>query len=335
VNRDHDSGVTTVLWRARETAQAALDALTTSTVPEGIDLRVVTSAHLAEAEKDWPQVLVDGNPGEALLAGANLTTVIVPYAGIGEALRRAASARPHLRVHNSHYNSKMVAQHATALLLAVTNRIIAADAGLRDGDWGDKGARANLGVNLDGKRALLLGHGSIGRALAPTLTSLGMSLTAFTRSGTAADGLPVVGPDSLHSVLPAADVVICSLPATQETIGLIGARELAALPDQAILVNVGRGPVIDEDALFNALESGRLFGAGLDVWYRYPEDRHARGATRPATRPFHTLDNVVMSPHRADEVDGWQRHAVADVMLTLEDLRGGGSRNRVDLQRGY
>ncbi|HET8985308.1 MAG TPA: NAD(P)-dependent oxidoreductase [Trueperaceae bacterium] len=335
MNRSHDSDVLTVLWRGRETAQAAQDLLTASSVPDGIVVRVVTSTQAAEAEKDWPRVLVDGNPSETLLSGANLSTVIVPYAGVGETLRRAAVARPHLRVRNSHYNSQMVAQHAAALLLAVANRIIPSDAGLRHGDWGDKGTRTNLGVNLAGKRAVLLGHGSIGRALAPTLTSLGMSLTAFTRSGKAADGLPAVGPDSLHSALSTADVIICSLPATDETIGLVGAVELASLPDRAIVVNVGRGAVIDEDALFAALESGRLYGAGLDVWYRYPEDRHARATTQPSTRPFHTLENVVMSPHRADEVEGWQHHAVADVMLTLEDVRRGGSRNVVDLERGY
>jgi len=71
------------------------------------------------------------------------------------------------------------------------------------------------------------------------------------------------------------------------------------------------------------------------VWYRYPADREARRATLPSTRPFHTLDNVVMSPHRADEVDGWRLRAASDVMLTLRDVRAGGRRNLVDLERGY
>lgn len=324
-----------VLWRGRETAGAMEDALRSGTVPAGLEVRVETSSARAEDLRDWPTVLVDGNPSEALLEGANLTTVVIPYAGVGATLRRAALSRPHLGVRNSHYNARMVAQHAAALLLAVTNRVIPADAALRRGDWGDKGAKDNLGINLAGKRALLLGHGSIGQALAPTLTSLGLDLVAFTRSGRTADGLAAVGPDGWRAALRTADVLVCTLPATPETTGLIGEAELATLPRGAVVVNVGRGPVIDEDALFHALAGGRLYGAGLDVWYRYPEDRHARTATLPATRSFHELANVVMSPHRADEVEGWQVHAVADVLLTLHDVMVGGRRNVVDLRSGY
>ena len=335
MNLSVDDDVLNVLWRSRNTARAIEEALATSSVPRGLRVRVVTDLEKAEADKDWPTVLVDGNPSATLLAGTGLTTVVVPYAGVSADLRSAALAHPRLRVRNSHYNAKMVAQHATALLLAVANRIIPADAALRRGDWGTTGTQANLGVDLTDKRALLLGHGSIGRALAPMLQSLGLSLVAFTRSGKTTDGIVAVGPERWRDELSSADVVICTLPGTPETIGLVGAPELASLHERAIVVNVGRGPVIDEDALYLALAEGRLFGAGLDVWYRYPEDRHSRSSTLPATRPFHELANVVMSPHRADEVEGWQRHAVTDVLATLQDVKAGGSRNLVDLDRGY
>lgn len=335
MNTNADDGVLNVLWRSRQTARAIEEALAADAVPGGLRIRVVTEAERAEAEKDWPAVLVDGNPTPALLAGANLQTVVVPFAGVSDRLRGAALDRAHLSVRNSHYNARMVAQHAAALLLAVANRVIAADAGLRRGDWGELGAQANLGVNLDGKRALLLGYGAIGQALAPTLSSLGMDLVVFTRSGTAAHGTPVVGPATWREALTAANVLICTLPATSETIGLVGAAELAALPERAIVVNVGRGPVVDEDALYLALAQGRLFGAGLDVWYRYPEDAPSRANTLPASRPFFELANVVMSPHRADEVEGWQSHAVSDVLETLADVLAGGQRNVIDLSRGY
>ena len=335
VNGSDGVDVLNVLWRSRQTAEAVEEVLAASIVPHGLRIRVVSEVERAEADKDWPTVLVDGHPSATLLSGASLTTVVVPYAGVSEYLRSAALDHPRLSVRNSHYNAKMVAQHATALLLAVANRVIPADAALRRGDWGKPGPEADLGIDLEGKRALLLGHGAIGKALAPTLASLGMSLVPFTRSGTTTDGLAAVGPSTWRQALSAADVVVCTLPATPETIGLVGAAELAALPRKAIVVNVGRGPVIDEDALYLALAEGRLFGAGLDVWYRYPEDARSRSTTLPANRPFHELDNVVMSPHRADAVEGWQRHAVADVLETLQDLRAGGSRNLVDLSRGY
>src|SRR5690606_33006033 len=204
--------------------------------PAGLEIRVAADDDAAEALSDWPTVLVDGNPSEVLLSGANLTTVIVPYAGINGSLRRAALARPHLSVTNSPCNAGMGAQHATALLLAVANRVVTADAALRRGDWGDKGSKTNLGKNLAGARALLLGHGSIGRALAPILASLGLRVTAFTRSGTTADATPAVGPSAWREVLSDIDVVVCTLPATPETLGLVGAGELGALPHDAIVV---------------------------------------------------------------------------------------------------
>jgi len=324
-----------VIWRARETAAALDELLAAGGVPSGIDVRLLTDLAAAELEKDWADALVDPSGRESLLDGANLRTVVVPYAGVPDRLRRAALERRHLTVRNSHYNGTMVAQHAAALLLAVANRVVYADGLLREGNWGDKGEAHNLGVNLVGKRALLLGYGTIGRALGPILRSLGLDVTAFTRSGRAPDGVTVVGPDGWRTALGTADVVVSSLPATPETIGLVGEAELAAMPRGAIVVNVGRGPVIDEGALYRALRSGHLFGAGLDVWYRYPEDRAGRAETLPASEPFHRLDSVVMSPHRADEVSGWQRHAVADVLETLQDVLRGGRRNVVDLVGGY
>ena len=303
-------------------------------LPAGIAVKVLTERGAAEAERDWADVLVDASARPELLDGQRLRTVVVPYAGVPEKLRQAVLQRPHLSVRNAHYNAKMVAQHAAALLLAVANRVVSADARLKTGDWGEAGDVGDLGVNLAGKRALLLGHGNIGRALAPVLSSLGLELTAFTRSGTTVDGVRAVGPDEWRSALSATDVVMCSLPATPATIGLVGEAELAALPAGAIVVNVGRGPVIDEGALYRALRSGHLYGAGIDVWYRYPSTE-ARRDTLPATEPFHELDNVVMSPHRADLVAGWQRAAVDDVLATLQDVARGGSRNLVDLHGGY
>src|SRR5690606_26586942 len=102
------------------------------------------------------QVLVSGNPDEALLDGARLERVVVPWAGVGEKLRLRALARPALKVHNSHYNGPMVAQHALALLLASANRIVAADRAMRRGDWGRDDDARHLGVQLSGKVALLL-----------------------------------------------------------------------------------------------------------------------------------------------------------------------------------
>ncbi len=106
-------------------------------------------------------------------------------------------------------------------------------------------------------------------------------------------------PSALSDLLPRTHALIICLPLTPETEGLIGKAELAALQPNAILVNVGRGPVVDEHALYDALVDGTLHGAGLDVWFNYPPDEAARAHTPAANVPLHELDNIVMSPHRA------------------------------------
>ena len=95
-----------------------------------------------------------------------------------------------------------------------------------------------------------------------------------------------------------ADYLAVTLSLNDQTRGLLGARELALMKPTARLVNVARAEIVDEDALYHALAAGRLAGAALDVWYRYPKEP---GPTWPGRRPFHELDNVLMTPH----VSGW------------------------------
>ena len=103
---------------------------------------------------------------------------------------------------------------------------------------------------------------------------------------------------ALPELLPRADVLFLALPYTDDTRGIIGTAELALLPRSAILINIGRGGLVDERALYEALRDKMIAGAGIDTWYRYPEDEAARAQTRPGEFPFHELDNLVMSPHR-------------------------------------
>ena len=129
-----------------------------------------------------------------------------------------------------------------------------------------------------------------------------------------------------------------ALPLTDQTRGLIGERELALLPPSAVLVNVGRGPVVDEGALYRSLKEGRLLAAGLDVWYNYPADEAAMANTPPSAYPFGELANVVLSPHRGGfaQEEGARRARMDDLAETINALaRGEPARNRVDLNEGY
>jgi phosphoglycerate dehydrogenase-like enzyme len=321
-----------ILWRALPPDPVPGPDL----LPEGARLTVERDLDRALAQRDAIDVLVDARPSE-LLDGAALAHVIFPFAGLPPALGAALRERPRLTLHNAHYNAPFVAQHALALLLAAAHRLAPHDAALRRGDWGDR-QRPERSVHLGGQEALLLGYGAIGRHVAPMLQGLGMQVTALRRRPELADAQPgvrIVGPEGLADALGRATAVVVSLPATPETEGLLDAAALARLPRGALIVNVGRGAVISEDALYEALVDGRVGAAGLDVWWTYPEDRARERATLPATRPFGLLPNVVLSPHRADATDRSERARVEDVCATLRAIAAGEDRHVVDVGAGY
>jgi hypothetical protein len=141
----------------------------------------------------------------------------------------------------------------------------------------------------------------IGQALARRAMAFDMRVCAVRRQGQAEtpSGLLFVGgPERLDDVLRLADCLAVTLPLSPATCGLIDDRRLRLMKPTAFLVNVARAEVIDEVALYDTLASGRLAGAALDVWYRYPTSAEP---TPPATQPFHELGNVLMTPH----VSGW------------------------------
>ena len=103
-----------------------------------------------------------------------------------------------------------------------------------------------------------------------------------------------------------------------------------------MLVNIGRGLIVDQAALYAALRDGRLHSAGLDVWYNYPEDKEARSNTSPADFPFHELDNVVMSPHRGSDTPATEAARMPHLARLLNAAaRGEPIPNRLDLIAGY
>jgi len=278
------------------------------------------------------RILVAGRPRrEHLLASPHLEALVVPWAGIPDTTRDLMREFPHVTLHNLHHNALPVAEQTIALLLAACKFIVPMDRALRAHDWTPR-YQPNPSLLLHGRPALVLGYGAIGRHVARLCQGLGMDVVPVRRRATAG----VAGIAELHALLPRAGAVLVCLPLTSETEGLIGAAELALLPPDAVLVNVGRGPVVDEAALFQALRDRRLYAAGLDVWYNYPPDEAGRSHTLPSRYPFHELDNVVMSPHRAGGSTETERLRVAHLAEMLNAAaRGEPLPNRVDLQAGY
>lgn len=326
---------THILWRGTLTETLARQVA--DTLGESATLHVEKDKGRIAPYLQNITILVDGSPSDEALDAPKLEHVIVPWAGISAELRDKVLSRPHLSLHNSHYNAPLVAQHALALLLACACRLIESDMALRKGDWTPRYDANSRSLYLRGRRALLVGYGAIGMAIARHLKAFEVRLSALKRQPAEPDAFvdAFYRPHQLQEALAHTDIVMVSVPSTPETKGMLGASALSRMKPGGIIVNVGRGDVIDQDALFHALEQGRLMAAGLDVWWRYPEDAAVRRSTLPARLPFHLLPNVILSPHRANEMVEDLEMRAHDVSLTLQAILRGEARNRVDPHRGY
>lgn len=284
-------------------------------------------------------ILVDGLPTEGdLQASCCLRAVIVPW--VGAPLETIALLRRHpaLSLHNLPYNAAPTAETALALLLAAAKRTVLHDRTFRRHIWSAEPAGEPGSVLLEGGTAVVLGYGRVGRRIAAGCRGLGLRVQPVGRAARACEEGSVHAAAALPELLPEATALLICVPHTTETEGMIGAAELALLPRHAVLVNVARGPIVDEAALYAALEQRRLFGAGLDVWYRYPSERQRalRIPVPPAHFPFHELDRVVMSPHRA----GWSDETETARVDTLAEMLNGAAAgrelpHRIDPERGY
>jgi len=184
-------------------------------------------------------------------------------------------------------------------------------------------------TRLAGTHALVIGTGPIGRAIGRTLRAAGMSVGGLGRTARPAD--PDLGdiaamPD-LHAALAKADYVVLAAPMTVETAGMIDAAALAAMRPTGYLINVGRGRLVVQDALVEALRDGRIAGAALDVFADEP---------LPASSPLWDMPNMLVSPHMSGDVVGWRAALVdlfADNLARYTDGRP--LRNVVDKRLGY
>ena len=190
-------------------------------------------------------------------------------------------------------------------MIALTRSFRRLDQKLRAGEWESQWSVGTpappLWPELAGMTLGILGFGHIGEALARRAHAFDMKVCAIRQHAhprPPAGLMFVGGPERLDELLALSDYLAITLPLSAATRGLLDARRLGLMKPSAHLVNVARAEIVDEQALYNALAGGRLAGAALDVWYRYPT---GAGRTAPATAPFHELSNVIMTPH----VSGW------------------------------
>jgi phosphoglycerate dehydrogenase-like enzyme len=224
-----------------------------------------------------------------------------------------------------------MAEHALAILFAFARKLHLA----RDRQAARRWAQGELWLEsppigqLAGATLGVVGFGDIGRALGERAAALGMRVIAVRRHPPA-DPAPAHaqwGPERLDDLLAAADAVVLATPLTAETRGLLTRERLARMKPEAILVNLGRGSLVDEAALIEALQAGRLAGAGLDVFREEP---------LPQESPLWSLPQVIVTPHLSGMAPRYWERAMQQFAGNLRAyLAGEPLSNVVDKQAGY
>lgn len=303
----------------RERFEADLPASTVVRWVDPADDDAVTAA-LGDAD-----VLVSGGcTAEMAAAGKRLR--LVHSAGAGVDRIDIGALPPGTLVANTFHHEDSIAEYVVAATVLLSRGLLRQDRALRAGTW-DSPAHSPGTPYPDALSDLtvgFVGFGHIGARTWQRFRAFGAQGVAVTRRGdvdAVTERLAWSGTvDDIGTLMETADVVVVSAPLTAETEGLVGAAELARMGPSALLVNVGRGPVVDEDALYAALRDGTIGGAAIDVWYRYP----TAGATgSPSRHPFHELPNVLMTPHSSGLTRQTFARRAADITANIRRLAAG------------
>jgi phosphoglycerate dehydrogenase-like enzyme len=264
-----------------------------------------------------------------LAAARRLRWIHSPAAGVGGMLYREMVESPIVVTNARGLSADTIAEHVLAVTLAFFRRLPHAWRSQAAHEWAQEAISKAGNRQIAGSRVLVIGLGAIGVAVARRMTLLGAHVTGLRRSAahSVGDVAEVASIDRRHEFLPTADVVVVAAPHTPETRQLIGAPELRLMSRDAILINVSRGPLIDEAALIAALQQQSIGGAALDVFVDEP--------LKPDS-PFWALPNVLITPHTSgSRMDYWN----AAISLFGDNLRrferGAPLVNIVDKVAGY
>lgn len=221
-------------------------------------------------------------------AGGNLKVIVRYGIGADNIDIAAATENGIVVTYCPEYHLPTVAEHIVGLMFALTRHLVESDRHVKTGRWD---YTKFLGADMEGKTVGILGLGRIGRVVAQKALALGMHVLGCDTYLTAAQ-IDVEGflTADFEAVVQNADFLVLSLPLTDQTRNLVNAETLAKMKPSAFLINTARGPIVDEEALYDALGTGRIAGAALDVLNKEPPDPHHK---------LFGLDNVILTPHSA------------------------------------
>ncbi|MDR3674623.1 MAG: 2-hydroxyacid dehydrogenase [Acidobacteriota bacterium] len=231
---------------------------------------------------------------------------------------------PHTTVANAYFHGPAIGEYVMMMILALNRDLMRMDAHFRRGVWYESSLwGAPPPAEIQGKTLGLIGYGHIGKEVAARARAFGMKVWVISAHPPARKPKHVdsyEGSGGFRDLLRAADYLVIACPLNEDTRGLIGKREFGLMKRTACLINVARGPVVEEEALYHALQTHRIQGAAIDVWYQYPKDKRP---TAPSRFPFHKLDNILMTPHVAGWMKGTQDNRFKLIAANIDRLAAG------------
>ena len=251
-------------------------------------------------------IIMGWRPTKELLQTAKKVKLFInPGAGVQHliSLFQEVTKERSITLVNGHGNSDNTAQHAVALLLALTNKVVLHHNWMKEGHW-RKGDTEAVSLPLRGRKIGFLGYGAVNRKAHRLLSSFEVEFSVLRRDWKKQiSSLPTLvkqyKPEEFPLFLKAIDTLIVAVPLTAKTKGMIEKQELELLGSEGLIVNMARGEVIDEESFYHVLKERKILGAAIDVWYDYRPKPNEKGEKHPSSYPFHELDNVILSPHRA------------------------------------
>lgn len=271
-------------------------------------------------------------PPEWMEHAPNLRYFFIPFAGLSPELRRTLSCRPGVTVANTHVASEYVAEHVFACLFRLNRNLESFDRYMRRPRALRRSIPDQQIVTLRGKTMGVVGRGHLGTAVERIGTAFGTRVRTYTHADFRAEGPG--RKERLLAFLSDCDFVVLAVPLTEETTGLLAEEELSAMRPEALLINVSRGEIVQEKALYRALKKKTIRGAAVDTWYNYRDGFF--NPDRPYTRNFRRFPNLVMTPHvacRSRELDLMRIEEIRNFIRTVH--RGESPASLVNLQAGY
>ena len=296
------------------------------------DDAVVHAREPEERRREFPAadvIVTTKLTGEEFALARQLRWIHTTAVGVGPLLSRQAVESPVVITNARGSHSEAIAEHAMALVLALRRNLHTAAARQAAREWAQMEIQELRVSTLRNSRLLVVGLGSIGSRIAALGHGLGMHVTGVRRriDQPVPVGVSEVFPvERMREALSQADAVVLALPTTGETRALLSDAEFEAMRPSAVVVNIARGRLIDDDALIRALEAGRIAGAGLDAFVEEP---------LPATHRFWSLPTVLMTPHTAafageywppvvDQfLENMRRYKLGDPLLNVVDKVAG------------